>query len=78
MRIKDFESKLKEENKRKDRERREFEDKERLKRMERENVLREVAANARQLNRDVIDTDEGEMNDNSFDENLVRLTESSN
>ena len=78
QRIKDFESKLKEENKRKDRERREFEDKERLKRMERENVLREVAENAKQLNRDVTDTDVGEMNDNSFDENLVRLTESSN
>ena len=74
-RIKEFEAKLKEENKRKDRERIEFEDRERLKRVERENVLREVAENAKQLN--VIGTDVGEMNDDSFDENLVNLAESS-
>ena len=62
-------------NKRKDRKRIEFGDRESLKRVERENVLREVAENAKQLN--VIGTDVGEMNDDSFDENLVNLAESS-
>ena len=73
QRIKDFEAKLQEENKRKDRKRIEFGDRESLKRVERENVLREDVENARQLNGDVTNADVGEMNDNNIDENLVKV-----
>ena len=73
QRIKDFEAKLQEENKRKDRTRIEFGDRESLKRVERENVLREDVENARQLNGDVTNADVGEMNNNNIDENLVKV-----
>ena len=76
-RMEDMEARLKEENKRKDRERKEYEEGERLKQFEREKVIEDAAKKAKQLKDSKEDGsgDDISLNDDSFEANLDTLSE---